>query len=224
MTWKNLISCNERREKNKRAILCCTHSTELSRNRLCFRRRMEVKRITCICRKVRSLLPRIISQYEFSLLTAIETTLLPLVTQNIIIITTLAIVSKKKIFEKSRHNFLSPIVPLLKSIAAETFNKLFIHQRARVVAVYSVSMIEEVINVNPRNTSSLPPNGLIETIPSRQGLLAFQPHTPCENPLYPRSPLIAGEEKEYRLHAHVPPSPQASCRPCHYGALILSRV
>lgn len=79
------------------------------------------------------------------------------------------------------------IVP--KSI--ETFNKLFIHQRTRVVAVYSVSMIEEVINVNPRNTSPLPPpKGLIETIPSRQGR-AFQPSN--ENPLYPRSPLIAGE-------------------------------
>lgn len=91
------------------------------------------------------------------------------------------------------------IVP--KSI--ETFNKLFIHQRTRVVAVYSVSMIEEVINVNPRNTSPLPPpKGLIETIPSRQGR-AFQPSN--ENPLYPRSPLIAGERgKNIAVYTSLP--------------------
>lgn len=104
MTWKNLISCNERREKRRGAILFCTHSTELSRNRLCFRRRMEVKRITCICRKVRSLLPRIISQYEFSLLLHKLPFFLIFVSQNIHhIIATLTIIVTKKKSSKSKY-------------------------------------------------------------------------------------------------------------------------
>lgn len=54
-----------------------------------------------------------------------------------------------------------------------------------------MSMIEEVINVNPRNTSSLPPKGV-----DRNPFEAARFPTLGENPLYPRSPLIAGERRK----------------------------
>lgn len=60
-------------EKSTGAILCCTHSTELSRNRLCFRWRLNVLRV--FVEKLGHCFQEF--QYEFSLLTATETTLLP---------------------------------------------------------------------------------------------------------------------------------------------------
>lgn len=94
--------------------------------------------------------------------------------------------------------------PKIDRDVSETFlDKLFIHQRSLVVAAYSVSMIEEVINVNSRNTSSLK-GRLIET-PSRQRRFALlRAHTSTRNPLYPRSsPMIAGKGRG----KNIAPSP-----------------